>query len=173
MDSALKERIRKIKVLALDVDGVLSDGKIIIDNSGGEIKNFDVQDGFGLVLLRRAGFKIVVITARDSKPVDFRAKDLKIDKVYQNAFPKVESYKQMLKEFDVCDEEVCFVGDDLPDFTVLRQVGFAVAVSNAVCEIKETAHYVTRKSGGNGAVREVVELILKTQGKWDEIVAAL
>ncbi len=173
MDSALKERIKKIKVLALDVDGVLSDGKIIIDSSGNEIKNFDVQDGFGMVLLRRVGIKIVIITARSSRPVDFRAKDLKIDKVYQDAFPKVEYYKQMLKELEVSDEEVCFVGDDLPDLTVLRQVGFAVAVANAVEEIKKEVHYITHKSGGRGAVREVIELILKTQGHWDHLLAKL
>ncbi len=173
MDSALKERIMKIKVLALDVDGVLSDGKIIIDNNGGEIKNFDVQDGFGMVLLRRAGFKMAIITARNSKPVDFRAKDLTVDKLYQDASPKIEYYKRMLKDLEVSDEEVCFVGDDLPDLNVLRQVGFAVAVANAVDEIKREVHYITHKSGGCGAVREVIELILKTQGKWDEIVAAL
>lgn len=173
MDSALKERIKKIKVLALDVDGVLSDGKIIVDSSGNEIKNFDVQDGFGMVLLRRVGIKIVIITARSSRPVDFRAKDLKIDKLYQDAFPKVEYYKQMLKEFEVSDEQVCFVGDDLPDLTVLRQVGFAVAVANAVEEIKKEVHYITHKAGGCGAVREVIELILKTQGHWDHLLAKL
>ncbi len=173
MDSALKERIKKIKVLALDVDGVLSDGKIIVDSSGNEIKNFDVQDGFGMVLLRRVGIKIVIITARSSRPVDFRAKDLKIDKLYQDAFPKVEYYKQMLKELEVSDEQVCFVGDDLPDLTVLRQVGFAVAVANAVEEIKKEVHYITHKSGGCGAVREVIELILKTQGHWDHLLAKL
>ncbi len=173
MHSALKEKINKIKVLALDVDGVLSDGKIIVDSNGNETKNFDVQDGFGMVILRRAGFKIVIITARSSRPVDFRAKDLKIDKVYQDAYPKIEFYKRMLKELEVSDEEVCFVGDDLPDLGVLRQVGFAVAVANAVEEIKKEVHYVTHKSGGNGAVREVIELILKTQGKWKAILATL
>ena len=173
MDNALKEKILKIKILALDVDGVLSDGKIILDHNGGEIKNFDVQDGLGMVFFRRAGLKIAIITARNSKPVDFRAKDLKVDKVYQDASPKIEYYKRMLKDLEVSDEEVCFVGDDLPDLRVLRQVGFAVAVPNAVDEIKKEAHYITRKSGGRGAVREVVELILKTQGKWDAILAAL
>lgn len=172
MDSAMKERIKKIKVLALDVDGVLSDGKIIIDSNGDEVKNFDVQDGFGMVLMRRAGLKLAIITARMSRPVDFRAKDLKVDVIYQDASPKMEYYKRMLKELQVSDEEVCFVGDDLPDLSVLRQVGLAVAVANGVEEIKKEAHYVTHKFGGNGAVREVVELILKTQGKWDEIVAA-
>lgn len=173
MDSALKEKIRKIKVLALDVDGVLTDGKIIVDSRGDEIKEFDVQDGLGIVLFRRHGFKIVIITARDSKPVDFRAKDLKIDKVYQGAYPKIEYYKRMLQELSVSDEEVCYVGDDLPDLNVLKQVGFGVTVPNAVEEIKRIADYTTHRSGGNGAVREVIELILKTQGKWDEIVAAL
>ncbi len=173
MDSALKERIMKIKVLALDVDGVLSDGKIIVDNHGGEIKNFDVQDGFGMVLFRKAGFKMAIITARNSKPVDFRAKDLKVDKLYQDASPKIEYYKRMLKDLEVSDEEVCFVGDDLPDLNVLRQVGFAVAVANAVDEIKREVHYITHKPGGCGAVREVIELILKTQGKWDEIISTL
>ena len=173
MDSALKEKIRKIKVLALDVDGVLTDGKIVVDSRGDEIKEFDVQDGLGMVLFRRHGFKIVIITARDSRPVDFRAKDLKIDKVYQGAYPKIEYYKRMLQELSVSDEEVCYVGDDLPDLNVLKQVGFGVTVPNAVEEIKRIADYTTHKSGGNGAVREVIELILKTQGKWEDIVAAL
>ncbi len=173
MDSALKDKIRKIKVLALDVDGVLTDGKIIVDSSGNEIKNFDVQDGLGMVLLRKHGFRIAIITARSSKPVDFRAKDLHVDKVYQDASPKIEFYKRMLKELEVSDEEVCFVGDDLPDLGVLKQVGFAVTVPNGVEEVKRIADYTTHKYGGHGAVREVIELILKTQGKWDEIVAAL
>lgn len=173
MDLVIKERIKKIKVLALDVDGVLSDGKIIVDSRGDELKNFDVQDGLGIVLLRKAGFKVVIITARNSKPVDFRAKDLRVDKVYQDAYPKMESYKQMIKEFEVSDDEVCFVGDDLPDLQVLRQVGFAVAVPNGVEDIKKIAHYVTHKAGGCGAVREVIELILKTQDKWEEILDTL
>ncbi|MCB9771177.1 MAG: HAD-IIIA family hydrolase [Candidatus Omnitrophica bacterium] len=169
----MKERIKKIKVLALDVDGVLSDGKIIVDSRGDELKNFDVQDGLGMVLLRKAGFKIVIITARNSKPVDFRAKDLRVDKVYQDAYPKMESYKQMIKEFEVSDDEVCFIGDDLPDLQVLRQVGFAVAVPNGVKDVKKVVHYVTHKAGGHGAVREVIELILKTHDKWDEILKTL
>jgi 3-deoxy-D-manno-octulosonate 8-phosphate phosphatase (KDO 8-P phosphatase) len=173
MDSALKAKISKIKVLALDVDGVLTDGKIIVDSRGDEIKNFDVQDGLGMVLLRKHDFKIAIITARDSKPVDFRAKDLRVDKVYQDASPKIEYYKRMLKELEVSDDEVCFVGDDLTDLTVLKQVGFAVTVPNGVEEVKKVVHYTTHKHGGNGAVREVIELILKTHGKWDEIVAAL
>jgi len=173
MDSALKEKIQKIKVLALDVDGVLTDGRIIVDSQGHEIKNFDVQDGLGMVLFRRAGYKMAIITARSSGPVEHRAKDLGVDKVYQDASPKLEFYKRMLKEFNVSDEEVCYMGDDLPDINVLKDVGFSASVPNAVEEIKQVVDYITHKPGGHGAVREVIELILKTQGKWDDVLARI
>ena len=166
----MDDKIKKIKLLALDVDGVLTDGRIIYDSDGREIKNFDVQDGFGFALLRRCGFKTAIITARASKAVDVRATDLKIDKVYQDAYPKIEFYQKMLSELNVNDEEVCFVGDDLTDLCVLKRVGFAVAVANGHDEIKKAAHYVTKKNGGKGAVREVIELILKTQGKWAQVL---
>ncbi len=168
----MKAKIQKIKVLALDVDGVLTDGRIIIDNTGGEIKNFDVQDGFGLVLFQRSGFKTAIISARSAIPTTARAKDLKINKVYQDAYPKIKAYEKMLKEFKVKDEEVCYVGDDLPDLPVLRRVGFAVSVPNGVTEVQQAADYITKKCGGHGAVREVVELILKIQGKWNKVLAA-
>lgn len=167
----MNERIKKIKVLALDVDGVLTDGKIIFDSAGKETKVFNVQDGLAVVIFKKAGFKTAILTARASKVVGLRAKDLNIDKTYQNAFPKIKAYTKMLRDFKVVDKEVCFVGDDLPDVQVLKRVGFAVAVSNAAPEVKRTAHYVTKKRGGEGAVREVIELILKTQGKWAAIRA--
>jgi len=173
MDSTLKEKIRKIKVIAFDVDGVLTDGRIIVDGNGLEIKNFDVQDGLGIVLAQKAGLKTAIITARNSAPVDHRAKDLKVDKLYQNARPKIEYYKRMIKELEVTDDEVCFVGDDLPDLTVLRNVGFSATVPNGVEEVKNEVDYVTHKQGGHGAVREVIELILKTQEKWDAILKGL
>ncbi len=166
----MKEKIKKIKVLAMDVDGVLTDGRIVIDSSGGEIKNFDVQDGFGIVFFRKAGFKTAIITARSAKAVTARVKDLKIDKIYQDAYPKIDAYQKMLKGFKVQDEEVCFIGDDLPDIPVLEKVGFAVAVPNAVPEVKHVADYITQKHGGAGAVREVIELILKMQNKWQPVV---
>ena len=166
----MDDKIKKIKLLALDVDGVLTDGRIIYDSDGREIKNFDVQDGFGFALLRRCGFKTAIITARASKAVDVRATDLKIDKVYQDAYPKIEFYQKMLSELNVNDEEVCFVGDDLTDLCVLKRVGFAVAVANGHDGLKKAAHYVTKKNGGKGAVREVIELILKTQGKWAQVL---
>ena len=165
------DRIKKVRALILDVDGVLTDGKIVFDSQGKDTKNFNVQDGFAIVLLKRAGFKTAILTARSSRVVTRRAKDLHIDKVYQNAFPKIKSYQKILRDFKLKDEDVCFMGDDLPDLQVLRKVGFAVAVANAVQEIKNCVHYVTQKKGGEGAVREVVELILKGQGKWPDIVA--
>ena len=168
----MKDKIQKIKVLALDVDGVLTDGRIIIDNAGGEIKNFDVQDGFGLVLFQRAGFKTAIISARSAKAVTARAKDLKINKVYQDAYPKIKAYEKMLKELKVKDEEVCYIGDDLPDLPVLKRVGFAVSVPNGAYEVQQEAHYITKNRGGYGAVREVIEMILKIQGKWSKILEA-
>lgn len=171
MNAVIKRKIKKIKVLALDVDGVLTDGKIIVNDDGKEIKNFDVQDGFGLVLLQRAGYKTAIISARAAPAVTARAKDLKVDRIYQNAYPKKEAYARLLKDLQVKNEEVCFVGDDLPDGVILSRVGFAVAVANAVSEVKKKADYVTRNKGGAGAVREVVELILKSNGQWKTIVS--
>lgn len=166
----VKDSIKKIKLLVLDVDGVLTDGKIILDSKGGETKVFDVQDGYGLVVLRKAGIKTAILTARSSVVVRHRARDLKIDKVYQDAFPKIVFYKKLLRNFKLKDEEVCFIGDDWPDIEVLRRVGFAVSVPNAVQEVKQVAHYVTKHKGGAGAVREVIEMILKTQGFWPAII---
>ena len=166
----VKDRLKKIKLMILDVDGVLTDGKIIMDSKGNEIKVFDVQDGFGLVILRKAGIKTAILTARASQVVRHRANDLKIDKVYQDAYPKLDYYNKLLRHFSLKDEEVCFIGDDWPDIEVLKRVGFAVAVPNAVKEAKEVADYVTRNRGGAGAVREVIELILKTKGLWPAII---
>ncbi len=170
MNSALNARLKKIKLLVMDVDGVLTDGKIVVDAQGKELKFFDVQDGFGLVLLRRAGIKTAILSARSSPAVTARAEDLKIDKICQDAYPKSDVYACLARELNFTDEEVCFVGDDLPDLAVLKRVGLAVAVPNAVAEVKKAAHYITTCRGGAGALREVVELILKAQGKWKDIV---
>ncbi|MBF0478605.1 MAG: HAD-IIIA family hydrolase [Candidatus Omnitrophica bacterium] len=170
MTKNLKQRIMKIKVIAFDVDGVMTNGSINLDEKGQEIKMFNVQDGLGIAVLRKAGLKTAIITARSSGCVAARALDLKIDKVYQDAYPKSAAFGDLLKNFNVSPDEVCFVGDDLPDIPVLKQAGFAVAVANASSDAKQYAHYVTKKSGGNGAVREVVELILKTQSRWKTVL---
>jgi 3-deoxy-D-manno-octulosonate 8-phosphate phosphatase (KDO 8-P phosphatase) len=162
----MNDALKKIKVVAMDVDGVLTDGRIIIDSNGIETKNFDVQDGLGIMFLKECGFKTAIISARESGVVAYRAKDLKIDKVYVGVHPKLSAYKNMLEEFKVLDEEVCFIGDDLTDLSVLRRCGLAVAVANAVFEIKQIADYVTVRRGGQGAVREIIELILQAQGHW-------
>ena len=167
----MKDRLKKIKLLIMDVDGVLTDGRIVIDDQGRETKFFNVLDGFGIVAFRRAGFKTAILSARASQVVGHRAKDLKIDKVYVDAYPKIGAYEELLREFNLKDEEVCFIGDDWPDMDVLKRVGFAVSVPNGVPEVKKVADYVTKKAGGAGAVREVIELILKAQGLWPKAIA--
>lgn len=169
----MKQNLKKIKMLVLDVDGVLTDGRIVVDERGRETKNFDVLDGMGIVLWRQAGGKTALISARSSRAVEHRAKDLKIDKVYQDVYPKIKAYDKMLREFRLTDDEVCFVGDDLPDLAVIRRAGFGVAVANARPEIKRAAGYITQASGGYGAVREVIEMILKAQGHWLGIIRRL
>jgi len=166
MRNQLVKKIKNIRLLILDVDGVLTNGKIILDDQGKEIKVFNVKDGFAIVFARQMGLKTAIISARAAKAVTARAKDLKIDKVYQNALPKIKAYLRCLKELKVKSHQTCFVGDDLPDLAVLEKVGFSVAVSNAVEDVKQRVDYVTRSKGGEGAVREIVELILKEQGKW-------
>ncbi len=166
-----RQKILKIKLLILDVDGVLTDGKIVLDEQGREIKVFDVQDGFGLVLFRKAGYKTAIISARSAAAVTARARDLQIDKVCQDACPKINAYESLLQEWNLKDDEVCFMGDDLPDIGILKRVGLGVAVPNAVSEVQKAADHVTQNRGGHGAVREIVELILKTQGQWKKIVS--
>ena len=162
----MQDRLKKIKVLILDVDGVLTDGGIIIDSNGVETKRFDVQDGFGLVFWRKCGLKSAIISARQSIVAVNRAKDLQMDKVFVGVYPKINAYEELLKEWQVSDEEVCFIGDDVADLKVLKRVGFAASVDNAVFEIKSIAHYVSPKKGGEGAVRDIIEKILKAKGLW-------
>ena len=162
----LKDRLLRVKLLMLDIDGVLTDGRIVYGDCGDELKFFDVQDGFGLVMLRRAGIPAIVISAKKSRVNQRRAKELRILKVYQNVRDKLKVFEKAAKKMKLKHEEVCFIGDDLMDLPILSRAGLAVAVPNAVEDVKEAAHYVTLKKGGRGAVREVIDLILKTQGKW-------
>lgn len=167
----MNSKIINLKVLILDVDGVLTNGQIVYDNEGREIKFYDVQDGLGIVMLHKFGIKTAIISARHSDAVEGRAKDLGISRIALGAFPKTKAFEDTLKDFNITPDEACFIGDDLPDLPLLKQVGFAVAVDNAHPEVKKIADYVTNKSGGYGAVREVCELILKVQGKWDDVIA--
>lgn len=167
MDSALLERLKRINLLIVDIDGVMTDGRIIYSIYGDELKFFDVQDGFGITLLNRVGIRAVIITVKKSRIVKMRARDLKVAKAYQGYTDKMRPFNKILRKFKVKPEEVCFMGDDLIDLPVLKRVGLAVAVPNAVDEVKSSAHYVTSKVGGRGAVREICDLILKSQDKWD------
>lgn len=169
MKRVRREKIKPIKLLILDVDGVLTDGKIIYNDRGEEIKAFHVRDGHGLKLLMRAGIGIALITGRKSKVVLHRARDLGIKNVYQRVTNKIEVYEKILKGEKLKDENVGFVGDDLVDIPVLKRVGFSAAVGDAIPEVREVADYVASKKGGEGAVREICELLLKVQNKWEEI----
>lgn len=164
------KRAIKIRLLVLDVDGVLTDGRIIMDHQGRETKAFDVRDGHGIKLLLRAGIEVAIVTARSSPVVQERAKDLGIQMVRQGAHDKVAAYMEIAREVGIADDEVCFVGDDLVDIPLLKRVGFPVVVADGVEEVKGVALYVTRSSGGRGAVREICNLLLEAQGKWQEIL---
>ena len=166
----IEERAKKIKLLILDVDGVLTDSRIIYDNFGDEIKCFNVYDGFGMTLLHRAGIKSVIITAKKTRIVEKRAKDMYVSKVYSD-YMKLKLYEKAIKKFRVKDEEVCFIGDDFIDLPVLKRVGLSIAPPEAIEEVKKSCHYITKKNGGKGAVREVIEIILKSQGLWDKVTS--
>lgn len=167
----IEDRAKKIKLLILDVDGVLTDGRIIYDNFGDELKFFNVTDGLGVFLLRKSGIKTVIITAKKTRAVLKRAKDMRVAAVYSDHY-KLKIYQKVLKKFHVKDSEVCFMGDDLLDLPIIKRAGLAVAPPNAIQEVRNIAHYTTQKHGGKGAVRELAEIILKSQGRWDKAISA-
>jgi 3-deoxy-D-manno-octulosonate 8-phosphate phosphatase (KDO 8-P phosphatase) len=158
-------------MLLLDCDGVLTDGRIIMLPGGDETKSFDVKDGHAIVMARRAGLEVGIISGRVSSVVRARAAELGITHLYEKAWIKLDPYRQVLEAERLVDEEVCYVGDDVVDIPLLRRAGLSVAVSDAVEEAKAHSHYVTAREGGRGAVREVIEMILKAQDKWDEAMA--
>jgi 3-deoxy-D-manno-octulosonate 8-phosphate phosphatase (KDO 8-P phosphatase) len=167
----MQERLAKIRLLLLDVDGIMTDGRIVYDNNGIETKSFDVKDGHGLKLLQRAGIRIGIITGRQSEVVAFRARELDIDILYQGVKDKLVPYREILDNLGLGEEEVAYMGDDVVDLPILRRVGFAATVADAVPEVLPLVHYVTGKKGGRGAVREVCDLILKEGGHWEEVTA--
>jgi len=167
----LLERIRPIRLMIFDVDGVLTGGQIIYNDDGAETKIFDVQDGHGIKLLQRAGIEIALITGRYCRAVEHRAKGLKIARVHQGIHRKLDAYQQLCRETGLRDEQIGYMGDDLIDIPVMRRVGLAVAVPNASPHVFPYAHYTTRAKGGRGACRELCELILQTQGRWEEVTA--
>lgn len=163
-------RGQKIKLIALDVDGVLTNGELIFGTKGELMKTFHAQDGLGIALAHNVGLKTAIITGRKSQMVELRSAELKIADVYQGTLSKVEALDDLMAKYDLTLEEIAYVGDDLNDLPVLLRVGLPCAVANAAPEVKQHAHFVTKQPGGNGAVREVIEYILKTQGKWEKII---
>lgn len=158
--------LSKIRLLLLDVDGVMTDGRIIYDSDGGETKAFDVKDGHGLKLVQRAGIQVGIITGRQSAIVTTRAKELGIGLVYQGVKDKTKPFAEILENLNLQPSEVAYVGDDIVDLPVMRRVGFSAAVADAVEDIKPYVDMVTERPGGRGAVREVCDFLLRESGRW-------
>lgn len=166
----IAEKIKAVKLAIFDVDGVLTDGRIIFDAHGTETKFFDVKDGHGIKLLMRSGIDAAIITARESKVVQLRADDLGISLVYQGMKDKKAALESISERTGLPVSAMAYMGDDIIDLPVIRRVGFSASVSDAVQEVREAVDYVAGKPGGKGAVRELAELILKVQGKWDDVM---
>jgi 3-deoxy-D-manno-octulosonate 8-phosphate phosphatase (KDO 8-P phosphatase) len=168
--SSIERRASRIKLLLMDCDGVLTDGRIWLMEDGSEQKSFNTHDGLGLALLHRAGLRSGVITGRTSTGLTRRAGELEIEFVRQGDPNKVEAFEEILRLAGLEEDEAAFIGDDLTDIPLMQRAELAVAVADAVEEVRGVAHFVTRREGGRGAVREVVELILKSQGRWNDLV---
>jgi 3-deoxy-D-manno-octulosonate 8-phosphate phosphatase (KDO 8-P phosphatase) len=174
ISAAVRKRAKRIEMLLLDVDGVLTDGCIYLqsfpDGSVHEMKVFYATDGVGLKLLHNLGIKTGVITGRKSSATMRRAREANMDFVFQGQATKSAAFEEALQKAGLTAEQAAYMGDDLPDIPVLERAGLAIAVANAMPEVKSAAHYVTRRRGGDGAVREVIELILKSQNRWRQAV---
>jgi 3-deoxy-D-manno-octulosonate 8-phosphate phosphatase (KDO 8-P phosphatase) len=168
--SGRTERLMNLSTLLLDVDGVLTDGRIVYTDHGDEIKAFDVKDGLGLRMLMDAGIQVGIITGRKSPALLKRCQNLGITLVYDGVSDKDKVLHLLMQEKKLSPDTLAFAGDDLPDIRIMKSVGFPIAVRNAHPLVKETALYVTESAGGNGAVREICELILKAKGLWEKII---
>ena len=166
----LDQRMQQIQLILSDVDGVLTDGSITYDNQGIESKTFNVRDGLGIKLWQRAGHQFGIITARSSHVVKIRMTELGIETIRQGSQNKLDVGMQLIEELGFQPEQVCYVGDDLSDINLLASVGLAVTIADGVAEVKSVAHITTKAEGGKGAMRELVEKILKGQKRWDELM---
>ena len=169
----MRERIRKIRMLLLDVDGVMTDGGIILGPGSVELKKFHVRDGMGIRLAKASGLLVGILTSRVSEIVRKRAEELGMDEVQQGFFRKEDGYQEILKKQGLRDEEVAYIGDDLLDIPILKRVGFAACVADAADEAKKVSHYITRKKGGDGAIREIVEMLLDAKGHREKALLTL
>ena len=168
-DHDLSVIAKKIKLLILDVDGVLTDGSIILDNEGNEYKSFHVRDGHGIKMLISAGIHVAIITGRHSKVVERRAHELGIIEIFQKCFDKKAAYRKLIEKYSLSEDEIAYVGDDIVDAPIMKIVGLPVTVADADEETKKYALLVTRNRGGRGAVREVTDFILKAKGLWEKM----
>jgi 3-deoxy-D-manno-octulosonate 8-phosphate phosphatase (KDO 8-P phosphatase) len=164
------QNLSNIRMLVLDVDGVLTDGTLVINSDGSESKFFNSQDGHAIKMWQRAGFQVAILSGRASEPTRHRAKQLEIEYVFEDCLNKLPALEEFLKQINMSPESVAYMGDDVVDLPVMRYVGFSAAVANAVDEVKKHADYVTTRKGGNGAVREVIEYILKKSGAWQKLM---
>ena len=171
MDTSLAKRLTPLKLMAFDVDGVLTDGRLYYTDSGAEIKTFHTADGQGIKMLRDAGIKIALITARRSDLVERRARDLGVHFCFQGVEAKLRAFNEVLGELKLDAAQAGYIGDDLLDLPILVRAGFAATVPAAVADVRSRCHYVTTQAGGAGAVREVCDLILRAQGVYDTLLA--
>ena len=170
-DEFLK-RARSIRLLVLDVDGVLSDGSIVVDRCGNEMKRFHVRDGFALRAWRRAGHRAAILSGRFSQAVAFRGRELGIDPIAQGINDKGREFERILVETGFAREQACCMGDDLPDLPLLSSSGIGATVADAAPEVRERADWISSAAGGRGAVRELIEQLLRAQDRWAELVAS-
>jgi 3-deoxy-D-manno-octulosonate 8-phosphate phosphatase (KDO 8-P phosphatase) len=166
----LATRCQRIELVLADVDGVLTDGGVEFDNQGIEIKRFHIRDGLGIRLWQRAGYRFGLVTGRNSHIVRLRAAELGIEIVRQGIEDKLPAVLQILQELRLQPDQACYIGDDLPDLPAVRAVGLGVAVGDGCPEIRAAASYVTETHGGHGAVRETLELVLKAQNRWEDLI---
>jgi 3-deoxy-D-manno-octulosonate 8-phosphate phosphatase (KDO 8-P phosphatase) len=172
IDNEIIEKAKKLKLLILDVDGVLTDGKLFFDNDGNEYKAFHARDGHGIKLLQQSGVKVAVISGRRSNSVAIRMRGLGIDHIYQGHENKVSAFYEIIEKIAVTPDQVAHVGDDLLDLPLMTRVGLAIAVQDANFAVKQHAHWCTELSGGCGAVREVCDFIMQAQGNFDDILSS-
>ncbi len=165
------EKAKKVRLFLVDVDGVLTDGGIVYDGGGREIKRFHVRDGHGIKMLQRAGVEVGIITGRTSEVVAFRARELGVTLVRQGTWDKVSAWREILAEKGFLPEETAYVGDDIVDVPLMRQVGFAAAVADAESYVLAAADFVSARPGGQGAVREIIEFVLRSRGAWEKIAS--
>ena len=172
--AGVRKRAKQIKVVLMDVDGTITDGSVTLlsqpDGTAIEIKTFDAHDGQGMTLARTAGLQLGVITGRESAALRRRMKEMGVAFVYEKQPNKIPAFEEILAKAGVTEAQVAYLGDDLPDLTVMKRVGLAVAVGDAALEVKLAAHYITKANGGRGAARELIELILKAKGIWEEMI---